>query len=264
MSTPADQRPLTPTEADAAIALLRAGGTAVIEAGRAGWSLHFKDESFHVDEWEEQDNSTSKVSEEFVRSTLAKHPAAFHRLLLKAPWEAFRRAFVADNRPVARELLQRTREHGDEHFDFLDAFLGWPQEKPSPEAVAQIARRMAYGARKAYEAVFGPLAYGRQPDPATAEVCMRGVGFFDALNELAGGPGGHWWARAEYHCSAGRTREAFDDFRRAMADPRCLAQYESQNFPRWTAQLMHELGIEEGHPDWVDCESLARALYRGP
>ena len=143
MSTPADQRPLTPTEADAAIALLRAGGTAVIEAGRAGWSLHFKDESFHVDEWEEQDNSTSKVSEEFVRSTLAKHPAAFHRLLLKAPWEAFRRAFVADNRPVARELLQRTREHGDEHFDFLDAFLGWPQEKPSPEAVAQIRAHVA-------------------------------------------------------------------------------------------------------------------------
>lgn len=190
----------------------------ILRAMRAGASVSSGGSRSHVtylwtqaDEWvceqfDEGHVATHPCSEAFIRGLIEREPELFRGLLHQGPWSRFVAAFVAGDRPAAREALAAAAHYMDPEGRRAqwEAWLDWPERAPSVEVVERLRAKLE--GVTAWHMFMDASGWERSEANAA-----RGLAFAERLaamlGERLGATIGLHWLRASFHELAG-DREA--------------------------------------------------------
>lgn len=251
-------RPLTADETASVLALLRDGRTALLAFGPCGRSYGWQRDHYVLAEWEGGDGSTSPIDEAEVRAAIVAHPGAFRRVLHEPIREAFRRAFLADDRAEARALLAHEALAVEPCAAMLRVFVDWPSTPPPEAEQERLAQKLGKLGPDAFRLAVGMAAFERD----RTATYRRGVAFLDALDAATGGRGGHRFTRAEWSASADDLQAALADYRLVLADPHWPDAVEVRRAAAGAAELLRRLSLARDDERWFDVDQVLQQARR--
>lgn len=192
-----------------ALEMVRAGDGVSLGSvgGKYDKGLVCRSGQFWIEEFDEGQSFDREITEEQARQELAKKPEVVRMLLARPLWRAFFRALIEGERGQAKAALDATggQPHRGEQFRFVyEAFLAWPEQRPSPALREQLKSFVEEGM------ALHPLRAGDYAPEDTA-ANAKSVEYLTALGEMTGWPRALYEHRAEFYERLGNLQAALDD-----------------------------------------------------
>jgi len=209
-----------------ALEMIRAGEGVSLGAvgGKYAKSLVCRSGQFWIEERDEGQSFDCQLTEQQAIEALAKNPDAVRALLARPLWRHFFQVLVEGDRLQAKAALDATLGlPGDaEQFRFVyDAFLAWPEQRPSPQLREQLRSFAERGM------ALHPLRAAAYAPDDTA-VTHKSLEYLTALGEMTGWSRSLYQHRADCYERLGNLQAALDD---------CLLEQKFYGSPQMAARI---------------------------
>jgi hypothetical protein len=192
-----------------ALEMIRAGEGVSLGSvgGKYERSLVCRFGQFWIEELDEGQSFDREITEQQAIEALAKNPDAVRALLARPLWRHFFQVLVEGDRTQAKAALDATvgLPGYAEQFRFVyDAFLAWPEQRPSPQLREQL-KSFAEGGMALHPLRAGAYA---SDDAAATKMSLE---YLTALGEMTGWSRSLYQHRADYYERLGNLQAALDD-----------------------------------------------------
>jgi hypothetical protein len=181
--------------------------------GKYSKTLTARSGQFWIEEFDEGQSFDREISEEQAIQLLAANPEAVAAALAQPIWRAFYQAFFESERAQAQAALDATAglpDYGAQFRYVYEAFLAWPEQRPSPQLKEQLRSFVEGGM------VRQSLRAGSWVCDETV-VTKKSLEYFTALGEMTAWSRSLYQYRSECHERLGNLQAALDD---------CLLEYK--------------------------------------
>lgn len=193
-----------------ALELVRAGEGVTLGSvgGKCSRTLTARSGQFWLEEFDEGQSFDREITEEQAIQLLATHPEAVAAALAQPIWRAFYQAFFESDRAQAKAALDATTGlpgYGAQFRYVYEAFLAWPEQRPSPQLKEQLRSFVEQGM------VRHPLRAGSWVCDDEMRVTQKSLEYFTALGEMTGWSRSLYEYRSECYERLGNLQAALDD-----------------------------------------------------
>lgn len=192
-----------------ALEMVRAGESVSLGSvgGKYSKSLVGRAGQFWIEELDEGQSFEHEITEQQAFEALVQEPDAVRVLLARPVWQHFFRVLVEGNRAQAKAALDATvglPGHAEKFRFVYDAFLAWPEQRPSAQLREQLRALVAGGL------TLHPLrACAYAPDDTAAT--HKALEYLTALGEMTSWSCSLYLHRADCYERLGNLEAALDD-----------------------------------------------------